>query len=66
MGKRLESRRRIAVVDLETGVSYPSISHAAKSLGLNISNITRALKLGISLRSGKKFAKADEKQDVGF
>ncbi len=66
MGSKLVSPRRIAIVDLDTGLSYPSISHAALALGIHISSITRALKLGLSLRSGKRFAKLDEPVAVGF
>ncbi len=55
MGDRVNSKRRISIVDIETGIVYASIMEAAKELNINLSTLNKAVHTGQPLKSGKTF-----------
>lgn len=60
------SPNRIPIIDLETYTAYESISHAAKSLGLCMSQVYNSVRYKQELIPGKLFVRIDEIYPEGF
>lgn len=57
---------RIPILDLETNTAYESITHAARSLGICMSQVYKSVRYKQEVSPGKIFVRIDQMYPEGF